>query len=148
MEQLVKTINSQINALMSGSYKYDFDNVIKRLRKSLMKFYPTYIVVYYYSMLVSTIFFKSLYPCVLATFIVVVLGMFLLSMNIKLSISSTTYRFNGTSYFICCIIIPGIISLFVGCLAAFIISALLSLTTIFFHSITYTKPSPIKIVVD
>ena len=147
MEQIVATINQQIEYLSEMVVDFEITprNIIPRVLKNILKFKITYIVVYYFALLFTTIVFNDIYPSIIATVFLMMAGMFLMKHSIAIKIDKYEFTF-GLELFISTLFsLPFSISLMTDSFGHFLSSVIIALLPIIGHAICFIEGDKKKV---
>ena len=141
MEAIVKTVNEQIELFtkMTMNFEITPKNVLPRLFKNVVKFRISYIVIYYFTLLLTTSCFSDIYPSVITTVFLMIAGMFLMKHTIAISIDGKLYPFGLELFIVALIGIPVFISLMTESFPHFLCSFIFAMLPIVAHALCFVE---------
>ena len=137
MQVVVDTFDEQIKLLMQQKIDVNVSikNVLQRVLTNLRKFKITYIVVYYFILLLTTLIFKDIYPSLITTVFLMLLGMVMMKHTISIQFDSWKISVGLELFIIALLSLPIFVSLVTDSFPHFLSSIIIGLLPVIAHAL-------------
>ena len=141
MQAIVNTVNDQIGEFikMIPDFEITPKNVIPRIWKNVTKFKISFIVIYYFTLLMTTIFFSDIYASLITTAFMMILGMVLMKHTIAIKFDDYEFSFGVELFMIALFGIPSFIALMTESFGHFLAAVIIALIPIIAYSVCFVE---------